>query len=200
MCGSSSNFGADATARVRQSIVHRCRRDRWDAVIAGADGGRQGSVKLGQDPSVTPVSGPSWLNHLGVRYDETTLGRSGATYGPGPDQPAGAPPSIPLQVGRPVTLTGGDLYRLNCQACHRAEGKGTPPEIKSVFTAVQGSSLELVRRQLRNKGRQPTPVRQAPAIARADLVSRIKKAVSVCRIPTLQMRISRRSMPTSPPS
>jgi mono/diheme cytochrome c family protein len=141
------------------------------------DDGRQAGVKLGQDPTVTPVAGPSWLNHLGVRYDETTLGRSAATYGPAPDQRPGAPPSIPVQVGRPVTLTGADLYRLNCQSCHRAEGTGSPPEIKPVFAAVQGASLELVRRQLQEQGKSSSPAnaRAQADRARADLVNRIKK-------------------------
>jgi mono/diheme cytochrome c family protein len=142
---------------------------------AGTDGNKQGGVKLGQDPSVAPVAGASWLNHLGLRYDETTLGRSGATYGPASDQPPGTPPSIPLQVGRPVTLTGADLYRLNCQACHRAEGTGSPPEIKSVFTAVQGASLALVRQQLQQQGKSASAARAQADRARTDLVNRIKK-------------------------
>ena len=39
-----------------------------------------------QEPVVTAVAGPSWLNRLGLRYGETSLGRSGATYGPPPTQ------------------------------------------------------------------------------------------------------------------
>ena len=57
-----------------------------------------------------------------------------------------------MAVGRPVELSGADLYRLNCQSCHRAEGTGSPPEIKSVLGLVQGSSLELVRQQLQKAG------------------------------------------------
>ena len=144
---------------------------------AGLGQETQAAVKVGQDPAVTPVSGPSWPNRLGLRYSDTTLGRSGATYGPPPDQrPAPAPP-IPLQVGRPVVLSGADLYRLNCQACHRAEGAGTPPEIKSVVAAVQGSSLELVRRQLQQQGKTATAsdARTQAAKARTDLFNRIRK-------------------------
>jgi mono/diheme cytochrome c family protein len=145
---------------------------------AGAkDDGRQAAVKVGLDPSVSPVAGPSWLNRLGVRYDETTLGRSAATYGPGSDQPPAGSSSIPLQVGRPVTLTGADLYRLNCQSCHRAEGTGSLPEIKSVFAAVQGASLEVVRRQLQEQGKSASAAaaRAQADRARSDLVNRIKK-------------------------
>ena len=56
------------------------------------------------------------------------------------------------RVGRPVEPSGADLYRLNCQSCHRAEGTGSPPEIKSVLGLVQGSPLELVRQHLQKEG------------------------------------------------
>jgi mono/diheme cytochrome c family protein len=133
------------------------------------------TAKVGQDQSVTPVAGPSWLNRLGIKYSESGLGRSGATYGPPPGERAATPASIPLQVGRPVVLTGADLYRINCQACHRAEGSGAPPEIKSVVAAVQGSSLELVRKQLQHKGASAAEARAQADRARADLFERIKK-------------------------
>jgi hypothetical protein len=34
-----------------------------------------------QDSSVTPVSGPSWLTHLGLTLDRTTLGQGAGRYG-----------------------------------------------------------------------------------------------------------------------
>jgi mono/diheme cytochrome c family protein len=81
-----------------------------------------------------------------------------------------------LAVGRPVELSGADLYRLNCQSCHRAEGTGSPPEIKSVLGLVQGSSLELVRRHLQQAGTSPGSAARAQATrARADLYQRIRK-------------------------
>jgi mono/diheme cytochrome c family protein len=153
----------------------------------GASGGQAApTTKPTQDPVVTPVAGPSWLNRLGLRYGETTLGRSGATYGPPPagatygPPPAGPPAgpvSLPLAIGRPVVLTGADLYRLNCQSCHRAEGTGSPPEIKSVLGLVQGSSLELVRRQLRQQGRTgvSSAARAQAGRARRDLHNRVLK-------------------------
>ena len=73
-----------------------------------------------REPVVTPVAGPSWLTHLGLRYNDTSLGRSGAPYGPPPAQRPSPPGAAPLAVGRPVERTGADLYRLNCQSCHRA--------------------------------------------------------------------------------
>ena len=34
------------------------------------------------EPVVTPVAGSSWLNHLGIRYRDTSLGRGAGRYGP----------------------------------------------------------------------------------------------------------------------
>jgi cytochrome c5 len=129
------------------------------------------------EPVVTPVAGPSWLNRLGLRYSDTSLGRSGATYGPPPTPRPSLPAAAPLVVGRPVELSGADLYRLNCQSCHRAEGTGTPPEIKSVLGLVQGSSLKLVRQQLQKEGTAAaeSSARAQAARARADLYQRIQK-------------------------
>ena len=138
-------------------------------VVAGSSHEQRASLTT-PDPVVTPVAGPSWLNHLGLTYRESSLGRSGATYGPPPTPPTYAPPltprpspsnAAPLAVGKPVVLSGADLYRLNCQACHRAEGTGSPPEIKSVL-GLAGSSLELVRQHSRRRKRLP------PAAARSD--------------------------------
>jgi hypothetical protein len=56
-----------------------------------------------QEPVVTPVAGPSWLNRLGLRYNETSLGRSGATYGPPPTPRPSPLDPAPLVVGRPST-------------------------------------------------------------------------------------------------
>jgi len=140
-------------------------------------GGQQLARGGRPDPAVTPVAGPSWLHRLGVSSSDSGLGRSGATYGPAPNQPARAPQTGALPVGRPVTLTGADLYRLNCQACHRAEGSGAPPEIKPVVAAVQGSSLELVRQHLKEKGTSATTsqARAEADRARTELFDRIKK-------------------------
>ena len=130
-----------------------------------------------QEPVVTPVAGPSWLNRLGLRYSDTSLGRSGATYGPPPAQRPSRPGAAPLAVGRPVELSGADLYRLNCQSCHGVEGTGSPPEIKSVLGLVQGSSLQLVRLHLQKEGTASagSAARVQATRARADLYRRIQK-------------------------
>ena len=163
-------------------------RKRWVAFIAGSivgttltiAGSNQQSAPptktKTREPVVTPVAGPSWLSHLGLRYGETSLGRSSSTYGPPPAQRPAPPSAAPLAVGRPVELSGADLYRLNCQSCHRAEGTGSLPEIKSVLGLVQGSSLELVRRRLQQSGTAGGSEARAQATrARADLFQRIQK-------------------------
>ena len=48
-------------------------------------------------------------------------------------------------------MTGADLYRFNCQACHLAQGTGSPPENSSLLGPVQGASLEAVRKRLRDE-------------------------------------------------
>jgi mono/diheme cytochrome c family protein len=80
-------------------------------------------------------------------------------------------------TGRSAELTGLDLYRLNCQACHRAEGTGSPPEIKSMLDLVQGSSFEFVRRQLQKEGMaaNAATIRAEVSAARKELYRRIRE-------------------------
>jgi mono/diheme cytochrome c family protein len=130
-----------------------------------------------REPLVTAVAGPSWLNRLGLTYRDSSLGRGSATYGPPPTPRPSESSEVKLPIGGPVAMTGADLYRLNCQACHGVEGMGTPPEIKSVLGLVQGSSLALVRENLRLKGTPATrSAAQAEAArAKSDLYRRIQK-------------------------
>jgi len=66
-------------------------------------------------------------------------------------------PSNPSEVVRLMEekflLAGVDLYRLNCQSCHGPDGKGWPPEIKSLSGPVKGSSPALVRERMKKMGR-----------------------------------------------
>ena len=171
-------------------------RRSWLALIAGLIVGTTLTITGGgsandqgapstktQEPVVTPVAGPSWLNRLGLTYRESSLGRGSATYGPPPTDSGSLPTQRPSQsiaalpIGRPVMLSGADLYRLNCQSCHRAEGTGSPPEIKSVLGLVQGSSIELVRQHLQQEGKAAagSAAHAQATRARADLYQRIQK-------------------------
>jgi mono/diheme cytochrome c family protein len=131
---------------------------------------------VGEDPSVTPVAGPSWLTHLGVPINQTFLGQGSGRYGPAPDQPKESRTES-LGVRRTIDLTGADLYRLNCQACHRESGRGTPPEIKSVLGPVQGSSRALVQQRLQAEHDATASADSVDAAARARMaiVTRLHK-------------------------
>ena len=101
-------------------------------------GGPAKSAAVSAERTVTPVTGPSWLNHLNINFADTSLGRGAGRYGPGPNEPRPAERgSASRLTGKPAVLTRADLYRLNCQACHRAEGTGAPPEIRSLLSLVQ---------------------------------------------------------------
>jgi mono/diheme cytochrome c family protein len=138
---------------------------------------RKSSVTRPAAPVVTPVIGPSWLHQLNIPYGGTSMGRATGRYGPGPGESINGLGARTIAVREPVVLTGADLYRLNCQACHTAEGTGSPPEIKSAMDLVQGSSLALVRRHFEQEGRVATGAKVSADAgkARADLFRRIRE-------------------------
>jgi mono/diheme cytochrome c family protein len=149
------------------------------AAVSVAGVGAQPGRPAGEpaERAVTPVAGPSWLSHLNTKYRDTSLGRGAGRYGPAPNNvpPAAADATVQI-TPHPVALTGADLYRLNCQACHRAEGTGAKGEIKSVVDLIQGSSVAMVSRQLQPGGKAPSAAATAQARqARADLYRRIEK-------------------------
>jgi mono/diheme cytochrome c family protein len=115
--------------------------------------------------AVTAVSGPSWLHRLGVDIRETNLGRGAGRYGQNPNDPVPAHKAAGVKLDSPVTISGGDLYRLNCQACHRVAGTGAAPDVKSLLPMVQGSSQPQMTAALRHQATQ----------TRADLYTRIEK-------------------------
>ena len=147
-----------------------------DDAISGGQAKQSGGKTA--DSMVTPVVGPSWLNHLNIKYGDTSLGRGAGRYGPPPNEPAAPPPPSPsFAPGQPNVMTGGDFYRLNCQACHRTEGTGAPPEIKSLLSLVQGSSFELVRKQIQrdDNAAKAATVRKQVVQARTELYRRIRE-------------------------
>jgi mono/diheme cytochrome c family protein len=129
---------------------------------------------VGEDPIVTPVVGPSWLTHLRIALSNTNMGKGAGRYGPPADQ-SRLDCQESIAVRRTIQITGADLYRFNCQACHRAEGTGAPPEIHSLLGPVQGSSLALVRKQLHGQvGRSTEAMARAETTrARASVLARL---------------------------
>jgi mono/diheme cytochrome c family protein len=72
-------------------------------------------------------------------------------------------------------LTGADLYRLNCQACHGLTGAGAPPEVKSAVDPIRGVPLDVLRKQLKSQ-HQPedqAAARAAPGRVRAGILLRM---------------------------
>jgi mono/diheme cytochrome c family protein len=107
---------------------------------------------------ITPVTGESWLHHLGRSFDETSMGKTWQLE----------PPSeinyVPIHL-RPRTLStstsadsrveivnGSGLYRINCQGCHGEFGLGAPSEIPSLIDPVRASSAVFVGQRMKKLG------------------------------------------------
>ena len=121
---------------------------------------------------VTPVAGPSNLRRLGLSILESAMGITGS-WGPAPDLGAFVPPGSRRDS---VMLTGADIYRLSCRACHRADGTGAPDAIPSVIEPVRSTSPSLMRQRLKKQGR-PIGAAFAAELAsgsRADLLTQLK--------------------------
>jgi mono/diheme cytochrome c family protein len=130
-----------------------------------------------QAPTITPVEGPSQLQRLRLPLPQTSMGLTGH-WGPRPDlfkTTSKAEGSVVRLFGGSTTLSGSDLYRLDCQGCHKADGHGAPPEINTLMDPVQGTSLVLWTRRMQELGRpvDPSFARQIVEGSRADLLNRL---------------------------
>jgi mono/diheme cytochrome c family protein len=148
-------------------------------IAASSDGVLSGQAEQSTrftEAVVTAVAGPSWLNHLGLAYRGTSLGRGSGRYGPNPNEQAPLHEPLALPAGRSVEVTGADLYRQNCQACHTAEGTGTPPDVRSLLPMVQGSSILMMQQKLHPEGRgaEMAAARKQATQMKRDLYARIR--------------------------
>jgi mono/diheme cytochrome c family protein len=80
------------------------------------------------------------LNRLGIPYRDTSLGRGATSYGPPADTVSKPTAPVALPINQRTTVTGEDLYRYSCQACHGPRGSGAPPEIKSLVPLIAEGS------------------------------------------------------------
>lgn len=98
----------------------------------------------------SPVQGQSWLEHLGRRMNESSMGSMGVTGILGPSAPQEAAPFKPL--GSSFLVSGADLYRLSCRGCHGDHGEGVPPEINSMIDPIRATSADLILERMKKVG------------------------------------------------
>lgn len=101
--------------------------------------------------AMSAVTGESWLTHLHRRFDQTSMGKTDR-YGPAPGEDVSLP-TLPAEAPTAtVSLTGADLYRLNCRGCHGESGLGAPPEINSVINPVRSTAVSAIRERMKAVG------------------------------------------------
>lgn len=106
---------------------------------------------------ITPVQGEAWIKHLGLTVTGSPLGRVGRW---GANKKAPQPKVTEKREGDTFILTGADLYRLDCRACHGPNGEGAPPVINSVIGPARASSAIAVRNDMKKRG---FPINEAMA-------------------------------------
>lgn len=138
----------------------------WIVMLCAYDGH---SANGGQ---ITPVSGPSWLNVLRIPFELSCMGRTGR-WGPPPpveqEEVDGNGSNSDLFL-----LTGADLYRYSCRACHRPSGLGCGSEIKSLLNPVRTASPDYVQKMMAARGR-PIPRAFAERLAAQSASSLLQR-------------------------
>jgi mono/diheme cytochrome c family protein len=128
---------------------------------------------------VAPVSDTSWLEHLKISFDRTSMGRMGQNtppptirYEPKWNQLAGSE-----DLNERFVLSGSDLYRLDCESCHQPDGRGSPPEIHSLIEPVQATSAPFMEQRMKAMGRPITAAmaRDMAAAGEAAIRTRLLK-------------------------
>lgn len=162
------------------------------------------------DHPAPAAQGQSLLKHLGLTVSQTHMGQMGGTVS-ALSSPQGNPSSgsnglaglnsimqrflttfrsSPEQASaisnEKFSVSGADLYRWNCQACHGSDGRGSDrqgsgaqgeaPEINSVIGPVQGTSPVLTRKRLEARGLDVDDdmVQQVSDLADASLRDRLQ--------------------------
>ena len=126
---------------------------------------------------ITPVTGPSTLRHLGLTVTGTSMGWAGHWSGPPSAIPAPTDPARSEPTAGPFVLTGADLYRISCRACHKPDGTGAPERIRSVIGPVHAASFQWMVNDMRARGRNVDPafIRQLTTANEADLRARLRQ-------------------------
>lgn len=141
--------------------------------------------------AITAVEGESWIRHLNRSFNETSMGK---TWELGPAPGGSADESAPWQLdlspgyaSQMATLSGADLYRLNCRGCHGESGQGAPPEINSITGPVQATSVEATMERMKKSGREMSrsEVAEMAKESRIILLQRLHKGGQSMPAPTL---------------
>jgi mono/diheme cytochrome c family protein len=85
------------------------------------------------------------------------MGRSYNAYQPDPAE-------MQRMMDEKFFLAGSDFYRLDCQSCHGPNGKGAPPEIKTIIGPFEGTSPQLIEERMKKMGR-PIGAKMAKELA-----------------------------------
>jgi mono/diheme cytochrome c family protein len=127
---------------------------------------------------ITPVEGPSTLHHLGLTIEESSMGWAGQWSPPFSAPQSAADARLRSEpAGGPFVLTGADLYRISCRACHKADGTGAPPEVHSLVGPVQSASVQWMTADMKARGRDlgAAFVKQLTTATEADLRTRLRQ-------------------------
>lgn len=148
----------------------------WLLVVVGliahpATGGGQRATAV----EVTPVEGPSTLRHLKLTIEHSSMGWGGQ-WSPPPSLVPSPQRRTDSPDRRVFELSGFDLYRISCRACHRPDGLGSPPEVNSLIGPVQAASFQWMMQRMKAQGRPADPafIRQLTSGTEADLQKRLK--------------------------
>ena len=149
-----------------------------DAALASGIARQKKAAVRNRNPGSGPVEGQSWLSHLQIPLQQTSMGKTG-TWGPAayPQQKAqpkklNLPPDV---FSKTMILRGADFYRLDCQSCHRVDGGGSPPEVNSLIDPVRATSAELIMQRMAKVGAPmgARAARQLASQAETSLLQRI---------------------------
>jgi mono/diheme cytochrome c family protein len=124
---------------------------------------------------VTPADGPSTLHHLGLTIETSSMGWGGQ-WSPPPSLLPSPQSHADNTARRDFVLSGADLYRISCRACHKPDGTGSPPEVNSLIGPVQAASFQWMMQRMKAMGRPADPpfIHQLTSGNEADLRKRLK--------------------------
>lgn len=98
--------------------------------------------------------------------------------------------SLPPALARPVAssppvkgrslderaVSGADLYRISCRACHRPDGSGSPPAVNTILDPVRAASDQWMTERMKEKGRPADHayIHELTSATEADLQKRFR--------------------------